>query len=151
MWPYVRMAVRRFENHRVAAVLIVLSSATRGVAVGAGVTVGARDNVGAGVGAQVPAAFCWTPHDVDSHPLEENAEVRSTPLSTHQPRSWSKAGGAEEHVAHVLDAVDGPITYVLVKCRGPEEHIFHRRDLVDPPVAQRLVEGVGTVEHRTSP
>ncbi len=31
-----------------------------GVGVGAGV-------VGAGVGEQVPAAFCWTPHDVDSH------------------------------------------------------------------------------------
>ena len=48
MWPYVRMAAARSENQRATAVLIVLSSATSGVAVGAGV-VGRGDVVGAGV------------------------------------------------------------------------------------------------------
>jgi hypothetical protein len=47
--------------------------------------------VGAGVGAQVPAAFSWTPHDVDSHEVPPTANSRSRSPSTHQPRSWSKA------------------------------------------------------------
>ncbi len=63
----------------------VVGAGVVGAGVGAGV-VGA--GVGAGVGAQVP----WmTPHEVDSHPLEENAPFRLTSSSTHQPRSWSKA------------------------------------------------------------
>ena len=47
MWPYADTAAFRFDIHASTAVLIVLSSATRGVAVGAGVTVGAREIVGA--------------------------------------------------------------------------------------------------------
>ena len=43
-----------------------------GLGVGAGEVVGAGV-VGAGVGEQVPAAFCWTPHDVDSHGVPLNA------------------------------------------------------------------------------
>ena len=52
MWPYVASAAARSENQRATAVLMVLSSATRGVTVGAGVAVGAGDVVGADVGAQ---------------------------------------------------------------------------------------------------
>ena len=48
MWPYVASAAVGFESQRATAVLIVLSSATSGVAVGAGV-VGRGDVVGAGV------------------------------------------------------------------------------------------------------
>ena len=50
----------------------------------AGVTVGAGD------GAQAPSPDL-TPHDVDSHWVLENALLRLTSSSTHQPRSWSKA------------------------------------------------------------
>ena len=60
-----------------------------GAAVGDSV-VGARVIVGAGDGAQAPSA-CVTPHDVDSHGVPSNASDRLTSLSTHQPRSWSKA------------------------------------------------------------
>ena len=45
---------------------------------------------GRGVGAQVPAAFCWTPHDVDAHCVPENS-FPSNSTSRHQPRSWLKA------------------------------------------------------------
>ena len=48
MWPYATTAAALSENQRATAVLIVLSSATSGVAVGAGV-VGRGDVVGAGV------------------------------------------------------------------------------------------------------
>ena len=56
MWPYVRMAAARSENQSKTAVLIVLSSATMGVAVGAAVVgagVAVGSDVGAGVGAGV--------------------------------------------------------------------------------------------------
>ena len=62
MWPYVASAAARSESHAATAVLIVVSSATSGVTVGAGVIVGTAV-VGAGVG-QPP---CVTPHDVDAH------------------------------------------------------------------------------------
>ena len=43
-------------------------------AVGAGVEVGAEDNVGAYVGAGVGQIYIFTtPHDVDSHRVPENA------------------------------------------------------------------------------
>ena len=45
---------------------------------------------GRGVGAQVPAAFSWTPHDVDAHCVPENS-FPSNSTSRHQPRSWLKA------------------------------------------------------------
>ena len=38
-----------------------------------GSLVGYSEMVGVGVGAQVPAAFRWTPHDVDAHWVPENA------------------------------------------------------------------------------
>ena len=50
----------------------------------------AAPDVGADVGAHPPTT-CLTPHEVDSHGVLENASSRSTSLSTHQPRSWSKA------------------------------------------------------------
>ena len=50
---------------------------------------GVGEGVGRGVGAQTLP--CATPHDVDWHPLAENAPPRSTPSPTHQLRSWSKA------------------------------------------------------------
>ena len=37
------------------------------------------------------SSFCKTPHDIDAHGVLENASYRLTSLSTHQPRSWSKA------------------------------------------------------------
>ena len=91
MWPYATTAAALSENQRATAVLIVLSSATRGV------------TVGAGVDSQLPLAVtnwpCTTPHDVDAHLVPSNAswkvspspsESKSTSSSTHQPRSWSK-------------------------------------------------------------
>ena len=63
--------------------------------VGAGVGAGVGVSVGAGVppgGVQPP----WTtPHAVEAHGVLENASPRSTPSSTHQPRSWSKAEALE--------------------------------------------------------
>ena len=69
-------------------------AAVVGAAVGAGEVVGASvvgDFVGDGVGQLSRSSTCVTPHDVDSHEVLENARSRSTPSSTHQPRSWSKA------------------------------------------------------------
>ena len=69
-------------------------AAVDGAAVGAGEVVGASvvgDFVGDGVGQLSRSSTCVTPHDVDSHEVLENARSRSTPSSTHQPRSWSKA------------------------------------------------------------
>jgi len=60
MWPYVASAAARSASHAATAVLIVLSSATRGITVGAGVAVGAGVIVGAGEGAQAPST-CVTP------------------------------------------------------------------------------------------
>ena len=59
MCPYVASAAAGSANHAATAVLIVLSSATRGEAVGAGVNVGLGVGacVGKRVGAQVAAAF----------------------------------------------------------------------------------------------
>jgi len=70
MWPYAASAAVASKSHTATAVLIVVSSATRGVNVGAGVTVG-KPVVGAGVGVQVSP--CSTPHDVDAHRVPENA------------------------------------------------------------------------------
>ena len=56
MWPYVASAVAASESHAATAVLIVVSSATMGVAVGAAVVgagVAVGSDVGAGVGAGV--------------------------------------------------------------------------------------------------
>ena len=47
MWPYVASAADWSANQAATAVLIVVSSATRGEIVGAGVAVGAGDIVGA--------------------------------------------------------------------------------------------------------
>ena len=57
MWPYVLSAAVGFESHAATAVrmlLLVITSATSGVTVGASVAVGTAD-VGVGVGAQPPA------------------------------------------------------------------------------------------------
>ena len=86
MWPYVASAAARSENHAATAVLIVVSSATQGAIVGAGVGRG----TGLGVDAWVQLLLCTTPHDVDAHGVLVNASPRSTPSSTHQPRSWLK-------------------------------------------------------------
>ena len=55
MWPYVASAVAASESHAATAVLIVVSSATMGVAEGAaeGAAVGAGVAVGSDVGANV--------------------------------------------------------------------------------------------------
>ena len=56
MWPYIASAAVAFEVHAATAVLIVVSSATKGVAVGAAVVgagVAVGSDVGAGVGAGV--------------------------------------------------------------------------------------------------
>ena len=69
-------------------------AAVVGAAVGAGEVVGASvvgDFDGDGVGQFSRSSTCVTPHDVDAHEVLENARSRSTPSSTHQPRSWSKA------------------------------------------------------------
>ena len=80
MWPYVALADALSESHAATAVRMVVSSAIRGLTVGANVTVGLRV-VGAGVGAQPPAT-CVTPHglhwisephDVDAHLGPANA------------------------------------------------------------------------------
>ena len=70
-------------------------AAVEGAAVGAGEVVGASvvgNFVGDGVGQLSRSSTCVTPHDVDAHGVPPNALSRSTPSSTHQPRSWSKAG-----------------------------------------------------------
>ena len=69
-------------------------AAVEGAAVGAGEVVGASvvgDFVGDGVGQLSRSSTCVTPHDVDAHAAPPNARSRSTPSSTHQLRSWSKA------------------------------------------------------------
>ena len=56
MWPYIASAAVASESHAATAVLIVVSSATKGVAVGAAVVgagVAVGSDVGAGVGAGV--------------------------------------------------------------------------------------------------
>ena len=50
IWPYVASVAVGFDSHAATAVLIVVSSATSGVTVGAGVVVGARDGAGEGPG-----------------------------------------------------------------------------------------------------
>ena len=85
MWPYVASAAVTFESHAATAVRMLVSS---------------RGTVGAGEGVQAPAT-CVTPHDVDLHGVPENALPRSTPSSTHQPRSWLK-DVASLNIAYIL-------------------------------------------------
>ena len=97
--------------------------------------------------------------------------VRPTPSSTHQPRSWSKdeaplnmltmlvtpliaqplmswsKAEAAEHYGHIRDAVNRPITDVLVKGRGLKEDAEQILDIANAPGADRLVKRLGVVEH----
>ena len=69
-------------------------AAVVGAAVGAGEVVGASvvgEVVGDGGGQSSRSSTCVTPQSVDAHGVPPNALSRSTPSSTHQPRSWSKA------------------------------------------------------------
>ena len=70
---------------------LVGTMGSKGAFVGAGTGRRVGDFVGDGVGQFSRSSTCVTPHDVDAHEVLENARSRSTPSSTHQPRSWSKA------------------------------------------------------------
>ena len=80
MWPYVASAAARSSIQARTAVRILSSPNAP------------SKNVGASVTHMPPSERpCTTPHDVDAHGVPENASSRFTSLSTHQPRSWSKA------------------------------------------------------------